>query len=188
MVTNIRAVMADATRTEHAAGQAWYGEAKRLAFAICPTDMHRGAGVIAALSPLTPWGRNKELAVRAFADGKASGTLSGNVDKANRILSGALPTDVLRGDKVYNFYLSIIGKSYGVCVDRHAMEVAYGVRFKDVDRPSLTHNQYEKVADAYRAVARDDVRYSASEIQAITWLVWRRQHLTGTRYAHLLEG
>ena len=187
MVRNITATLRKAHPTDHEAGAAWYAEAQALARTLSPADPAVAAGVIASLSPMMPWGRNKALAVRAFADGQASGTLGGSVAKADRILNGEDPHAVLTSDKVRNFFLSILGDTDAVCVDRHAMEVAYGTRYADDARPALTPKQYKAVADAYREVARTE-NLPASAVQAITWVVWRRIHLTGTAYEHLLNG
>lgn len=189
-VANILAVLDQATRGERRAGAAWYDEAQNLAWQISPLDMNKGAGVIAALSPNTSWERNKELAIRAFADGEASGTLSANVAKANAIMAdtSATPLDILSGPKVRNFYMAIVGNWNAVCVDRHAMEVAYATRYKNDERPSLTPKQYDAIADQYRGAAAwlTNLPYKPAQLQAITWLVWRRIHLTGTRYERFL--
>jgi hypothetical protein len=184
--SNIRDVLAQATPTEIAAGQRWYDEAMELAETLSGRgNPEMGAGVIAALSPLTPWGRNKEMAIRAFADGHASGTLGNSIKAADRILGGEDPLDVLKSDKVRNFYLSIIGDTDAVCIDRHALEVYQGKRYRDSERPAIGKRLYREAATAYRDTARS-LPYTATQLQAITWLVWRRIHLTGTRYEILL--
>lgn len=178
-----------AAREEIAAGREWYEDANRLAHTLTG---HRpdvtpamAAGVIAALSPLTPWERNKELALRAVVDGHASGTLSNSVRAADRILAGEDPLDVLKSDKVRNFYLCIMGDVDAVCIDRHAWEVFEGKRYADKDRPKVTTKRYREAAQAYREAAHV-LALQPAELQAITWLVWRRIHLTGTRYERVL--
>jgi hypothetical protein len=181
-----------ATPEELIAGASWYQDANTLAHFLVHTPDHRpgvsvyqAAGVIAALSPLIPWERNKELVIRAIVDHKASGTLGNSVTAANRILAGEDALDVLKSDKVRNFYLSILGDSTAVCIDRHAWEVFEGKRYADKDRPSVTKKRYKEAADAYREAATSTGE-SATALQAITWLVWRRIHLTGTRYERFL--
>ncbi len=148
------------------------------------------AGVIAALSPITPWNRNKELAIRAVSDGHASGTLGNSVRAANRILAGEHPEDVLLTDKVGNFYLSILGSDTAVCIDRHALEVFKGKRYRDSERPKVGKKLYREAADAYREAAETlkagDTDITPTALQAITWLSWRRLHLTGTRFERML--
>lgn len=180
-VENILRTYAAATHEERVAGKTWYDAARQLALNLIHTpDDHRpgvnieqAAGVIAALSPLTPWERNKELAVRAIGDHAASGTLGNSVKAANRILNGEHPTTVLRADKVRNFYLSIMGSADAVCVDRHAWEVYAGRVYTNATRPAINRTRYREAADAYRSAAtQTDV--SATQLQAITWLTHRR--------------
>lgn len=195
---HIIATFAEATPEEVAAGRTWYAEAFELATALAHTPDHRpavtreqAAGVIAALSPLTPWHRNKELAIRAVSDHNATGTLGNSVRAANLILSGTSPLEVLKGDKVRNFYLAIIGDPRAVTIDRHAFEVYKGKRYADADRPNVGKRVYREASSAYVAATAhlNDARadnLTASQVQAITWLTWRRLHLTGTRYERFL--
>lgn len=195
---NILAVYRQSTGEERTAGREWYADANRLAQILMHTPDERGpmltlagaAGVIAALSPLTPWNRNKELAIRAVSDGTASGTLGNSVRAANRILAGEPPEDVLKSDKVLNFYLSILGSWDAVCIDRHALEVYHGKRYTDKTRPAVGKRLYREAADAYREAAKtlhaEGTNISATALQAITWLTWRRLHLTGTRFERML--
>lgn len=197
---HILATLEEATPAEIVAGKNWYEDAYDLAYhlgrlhpaGLLPVGVEMAAGVIAALSPRMPWGRNKELAVRAFADGHASGTLGNSVRAANRILGGDDPLEVLKGDKVRNFYLSILGGTDSVTVDRHALEVYLGKRFKDAERPAVGKRLYREVSAAYVQAAHIQVAttfpLTPVQVQAITWLVWRRKHLVGTRSAHVLEG
>ena len=133
------------------------------------------AGVIAALSPLNSWGANVNLAARLLASGGLSeGYLKVGLAKANAILAGTDPLDVLKSDKVKNFYLCIAagGDTSAVCVDRHAYSLAVDVRFEGETMPSLSAGRYAAVSDAYgRAAARLGV--SAARVQAVTWLEWR---------------
>lgn len=190
---HIIATLMEATDVEINAGSYWYTDAHELAWTLAGEGgVEMAAGVIAALSPRTPWGRNKELAVRAFADGHASGTLGVSVRAADRILAGEDPLTVLKGDKVRNFYLSIMGGTNSVTVDRHALEVYLGKRFLDAERPPVGKRLYREVSEAY-VIAADDWEarkhgLTPVQVQAITWLVWRRKHLVGTRSAHVLEG
>lgn len=181
---NILNVYRQSTGEERAAGREWYADANRLAQVLMHTADGRGpmltlagaAGVIAALSPLTPWERNKELAIRAVSEGTASGTLGNSVRAANRILAGEDPMDVLKADKVRNFYLSILGSEDAVCIDRHAWEVYANTVYTNKSRPAINKSRYREAADAYREAARflrhEDV--TATALQAITWLTWRR--------------
>lgn len=188
-VDNIVRIYFNATREEIAAGKSWYDDARNLAQSLVSTrpglTLETAAGIIAALSPLTPWERNKELAIRAVSDGEASGTLGNSVRAANRIIDGTHPLQVLKSDKVRNFYLSIMGSADAVCIDRHAWEVFEGKRYADKERPKVTPKKYREAADAYREAAHV-LALTATQLQAITWLTWRRMHLTGTRYERFI--
>lgn len=165
----------EATAEDVTEGRLWYAEAYALALSLDPKNPHLAAGVIAAMSPITPWERNKTLAERAYRDGKASGTLSRNCAKADAIMAGADPLTVLKGEKVVNFYLSIIGDPEAVCVDRHAYDIAAGVVTNDASRAKALgrKGEYEKIAALYREAARR-LGILPSELQAVTWTVWRR--------------
>lgn len=157
-------------------GVAWYANAWALAVELDPEHPTRAAGVIAALSPLTPWERNVWLARETYRTGDLqSGTLSANRIKANRIVSGEDPMIVLQGLKVRAFFAGIITQGAGddVCVDRHAYDIAVGRRYGSDNRPGLnTQDGYARVAAAYVRAARR-LGIGAQHLQAVTWLAWR---------------
>lgn len=172
---NIAAVYSRATDSERASGMVWYNDAHSLALELSPSDVWRGAGVIAALSPLKTWTLNVRLAREAFATGTASGNIGIHNAIAQRILDGAHPLDVMRGDKTRNFTSAIAtnGMSDTATIDRHAYDIAYGKVFTDATR-KIGKRVYRELADAYADVARD-VDISVNQIQAITWVTWRRE-------------
>jgi hypothetical protein len=136
----------------------------------------RGAGVIAAFAPNTSWDENKRIALRAFRTGIASGHTKRNCHKAQVILDGADPTTVLSGKKVRNFYALIANPfdPLAVCVDRHAFDVAVGKVTDDSARKFLDRvGGYDLIANAFREASLT-VGILPSQIQAITWLAWRR--------------
>lgn len=178
---NIVRVWEQATVAELSEGMDWYRDANALAVRLSPSDPAQAAGVIAALSPMMSWGQNVNLAVRAYADGKASGALFSNVAKANRILAGERPEDVLGGDKVRAFYGVIADPtSDAVVVDRHAFDIAVGRVTNNDSRHALGRKGvYESFSNAYvraaKAIARETgMDVSASQVQAVSWTVWRR--------------
>lgn len=176
MIENIRHYWNLATDADlH--GNTWYSDANVIANRISGGDVVKGAGVIAALSPITPWNRNLALASRTFENGHLDGgTLGTSLRNANRIMDGEHPLDVLKGEKVRNFFMCIADPSNrdAVCIDRHAFSVAMGRYVDDKGRTPLARKgMYEKIADAYRAVAAEfDV--PAHEVQSVTWVVFRR--------------
>lgn len=175
---NILAVLDRATEGEVQAGRDWYREANDLARALDGADGRVGAGVIAALSPITPWDRNVVLAKRAFDEGRLTGgTLGNSVKAVNRILDGEEVLDVLKGLKVRNFFGSIFDPTcpVSVCIDRHAFDIAVGRVTDDRSRGTLKRVAvYESFARAYsRAAVASGL--SAATVQAVTWVTWRRE-------------
>lgn len=174
-------VWRQATVSELVEGMEWYRDAHALAVELSPNDPAQAAGVLAALSPMMSWGQNVVLGVRAYTDGKASGALFSNVAKANRILAGERPEDVLGGDKVRAFYGAIADPaSDAVVVDRHAFDIAVGRVTNNESRQALSRKGvYDSFARAYvraaKAIAAETgMDVSASQVQAVTWTVWRR--------------
>jgi len=129
---------------------------------------------------MTPWGRNQDIARLAFANGETTGTLFRNADKADRIMAGEDPLDVLSGKKVVNFFRCIIGERDACCIDRHAFDVAVGEVTDDKRRATLSRKGvYESFVAAYEEAAEilsADLgrEVLASAVQSVTWVVWRR--------------
>lgn len=178
---NIVRVWEQATVSELSEGMAWYADAHALAVSLSPWNPNEAAGVIAALSPMMGWGQNVNLAVRAYADGSASGALFSNVKKANLIMGGERPEDVLGGDKVRAFYGCIADPSSdAVVVDRHAFDIAVGRVTNNVSRQALGRKGvYQSFGNAYVRAAKviskaTGMDVSPSQVQAVTWTVWRR--------------
>jgi hypothetical protein len=182
MVENILAPYRAARPEQIAAGLAWYADAHTFALAISNGDLVKGAGVIAALSPQTSWAQNMTLASRAFVEGFASGQTGDNKAKADRILNGEHPDDVLgwnnpkakSGHKVRNFYRNIVDPTGPeVTIDRHAFDIAVGYETDSATRGQLGRvGQYDLFADTYCEAARV-LGVPPAVAQSITWLVWR---------------
>lgn len=161
-------------------GEDWYPSAQALAKYLFD-DTSLGAGVIASLSPLTPWDRNIELAAMV-AHGHPPlelPTLGIACRSVERIVNGEPWWAVLRGPKVRAFASAIetAGLTDQVCVDRHARDLAYGVGFTGIggkrkDDSGLTLTEYRAIAAAYRAVA-ESLGQPAPVVQAVTWVVQR---------------
>lgn len=174
---NILAIFHGASDAHRASGMAWYADAHRFALEISGGDIKRGAGVLAALSPNKAWDVNMRLAARAFQDGVATGTLGVACGKANAILAGADPLDVMgKGLKTRNFYVNILDPqgAEAVTIDRHAYDIALGERNAENKRVSLTPTRYAAFCEAYRAAA-DALGILPLELQAVTWEAWRER-------------
>jgi hypothetical protein len=171
---NILKVYRSATDEQHSEGMAWYNSAHNLAFVIGRGDVWKGAGLISAFSPLTPWWRNVELAVTSAQTGVArSDTLSNSTRIAQSILDGAHPLDVIKGQKTRAFCenIALNGISDNVTVDVHAYSIAHyrAIASSDI---KLGKQLYRTIAQCYvRAAKREGV--SPTQMQAITWVAWR---------------
>jgi len=194
-VENILKMYKLATPEEKRDGVIWYAEAfaqcNRIAIDL-EVPVHIVTGVVAALSPNNKWDRNVKNAddlIRAFLDGdhiddvKVS-TYSAMKRKAWLILEEMPDHDgviaILNGQKIVSFYRNIMGDD--TCtVDGHAKNIYYGERHSLTDdKTNVGKKEYKIISDAYVAAgkrARVNGRaLKAFEIQAITWVVWRRIH------------
>lgn len=169
---NIMRAYRAATDAERAEGMSWYNDAHNLALELSPTDVWRGAGVIAALSPLKKWELNVRLARNAFATGIATGNIGSHNRIAQMILDGAHPLDVMRGDKTRAFTAAIADPSTSVIatIDRHAHDVAMGAVHTDADR-KIGKRIFRAMSDAYVECA-EYLDIGVPQIQAIVWVVW----------------
>lgn len=169
-----------ATDDQVAAGLSWYSAAHDVAAELDPGNVRRAAGVLAALSPRVSWKRNQMLARLAYETGSASGTLGRSCQAADAILAGEDPLQVLNGPKVRAFFTLIADPddADAVCVDRHAVDVAVGLRLDEVDRSAWYQlargGLYERFAGCYRRAA-ERLGVLPGQVQAVTWVTWRDQ-------------
>lgn len=183
LTANILRVWEASTDDERNAGRDWYGEASNLARELDPQNPRRAAGVIAALSPQLSWTRNADLACRLYGDGSLdeSHGLGANIRKANRIHAGEDPDEILGGHKVRAFFSNIAdpAASPAVTVDRHAHDVARGRRYSDAERVAKSGLSSPRIYGAFVAAyerAANEVGATPLQIQATTWVTWRRIH------------
>lgn len=184
-VRNITRLFRTATTAQIVAGTEWYADAHAFATKLADTynvPLTVAAGVLAAVSPLQSWGANKALAERIVAAGGLdSGYLTVGLDKAKRILKGADVLTVLNGEKISNFYLSIVSQgAEGVCIDRHSWSLSVNHRYAEGNIPSLKGKRYAAAADAHRRAAvilskEYGIPLSAAQIQAVCWTLWRNK-------------
>jgi hypothetical protein len=183
-------------------GVDWYQRAEAFAGYLaaaygCSTV--QAAGVLAALSPNNRWSRNCHDAERMVAawrrgDDFAAVTVStygANRDKAASVLRMVDPAAddvaaILRGPKITAFFWSILGQHDAVCVDSHAYSIATGQRLVVAKVPTVRGKLYADVAAAYRRAARHSHRIcgrrlTPAQVQAVTWVAYRRQHQIADR-------
>lgn len=187
---SILAVFLQSTPDDRAEGAYWYARAQAvasdIAYSYCDNDLKKAAGVIAALSPNNRWNRNvkdaenlaKVFAVGGDVDSLKVSTFGKNKEKAIAILKGADPLDVLGGLKVRAFYQCILGED-SVCVDGHAYSIWLGERVPTTKTPKISEKLYNQIAADYRLAAKQinqilGIVCTASQVQAITWIVWRK--------------
>jgi hypothetical protein len=174
-VENIVRVFRSADASQLARGTSWYADAHTIALGFDRNNVRRAAGILAAVSPRVKWNRNITIAARTYVEGFASGTLNGSCAKATAILKGAEPLDVLGGPKTRAFFGVIVDPTNptDVVVDRHAFDIAAGMVTNDKTRAPIGKAKgYETIAALYRDAARI-LGMSPSQVQAVTWIVWR---------------
>lgn len=194
-IENIIKIYRKATQEEKLNGVLWYAEAQATFEDMAQkydVPLHIVVGVAAALSPNNKWSiniRNTNDMIKAFLDGQAveyckPSTYKAMRDKAWGILE-AMPDHAgvikkLNGQKIVSFYRNIMGDD--TCtVDGHALNIYRGERHNMTsDKTNIGVKQYRDIQEAY-TIAGSKVRFNrkklkAYEMQAITWVVWRRLH------------
>jgi hypothetical protein len=192
---NIIKIYKLATPEEKRDGIVWYvnafADCKRIALDT-KVPVHIVVGVVAALSPNNKWDRNivnaKDL-IEGYLNGEhvesiKVSTYHAMKHKAWSILD-AMPDEdgvslILNGQKITSFYRNIMG--HDTCtVDGHARNIYYGVRHGLTDdKSNVGKREYFEISQAYvkagKRVRVNGRSLKAFEIQAITWVVWRRIH------------
>ena len=194
-VENILAIYKLATPEEKRDGIVWYADALRDCTRIA-TDLelpvHIVTGVCAALSPNNKWDRNiinaRDLCA-AFVNGDGMDSVKVSTyhkmkSKAWSILEAMPDHDgviaILNGQKIVSFYNNIMGDD--TCtIDGHARNIAYGERVGLTDdKTNIGVNEYRTLQTDYVSAAKrtrvNGRALKAFELQAITWVTWRRIH------------
>jgi len=172
-------------------GSAWYERAHEEAKKIGGGDVRKGAGIIAALSPLNDWDRNVAEAHELRKTGGVSGALlPQNVEKARRIHGGEDPHDVLGGHKVRSFFENIHDPSNPehVTIDRHAYDIAMGHPFVGTGRKTTPRggggkmspdiglsaiSRYQHFVHAYKSASEQLGVEVPNKAQAVSWVAHR---------------
>ena len=87
---------------------------------------------------------------------------------------------ILNGRKIVCFYENIMGED--TCtIDGHARNIAYNERVNLTDnKTNIGVKEYANLQEAYRQAAKrctvNGRRFKAYELQAVTWVTWRKQH------------
>lgn len=177
-------------------GKHWYRRAYDLAVqfmhAYNGLTLGQAIGVIAALSPNNKWHRNvadAETMIKLWHQGHDPRiakvcTFNPNKGKAARILElespdGETIESILSGQKVVAFYRCISGYKDTVCVDGHAFAIFMGERIPTTKTPSLSPALYAAITRSYMLAADRSFEtcghiLTAAEVQAVTWVTYRR--------------
>ena len=195
MIDNIIKIYKLATPEEKRDGIVWYANAysdcNRIALDLS-VPVHIVTGVVAALSPNNKWDRNvtnaREL-IQAFVNGDDMDSVKVSTYHTMKKKAWSILEDMpdhegvvvlLNGQKIVSFYRNIMGDD--TCtVDGHAKNIYYGERHGLTDdRTNVGKKEYKTISDAYvkagKRVRVNGRSLKAFEIQAITWVVWRRIH------------
>ena len=198
MIDNIIKIYKLATPEEKRDGIVWYANAysdcNRIAIDLS-VPVHIVTGVVAALSPNNKWDRNvvnaREL-IQAFVNGDDMDSVKVSTYHTMKKKAWSILEDMpdhegvivlLNGQKIVSFYRNIMGDD--TCtVDGHAKNIYYGERHGLTDdKTNVGKKEYKTISDAYvkagKRVRVNGRSLKAFEIQAITWVVWRRIHNIG---------
>ena len=188
-VKNILNTYHNATPDEVTHGIKWYKLAKRDATKIAKefgVSVNTVVGVIAALSPNLGWSVNVKAAhilVEAFVKGCPIDEVTVSAYPANkrkawdmleqRMVRRKALMAKLNGKKTTAFFANILGIDV-VTVDGHAKNIHDGIR-RVLKNNNVGVKEYGIIANAYIEAAKA-VGIKGFQMQAITWVAWRRQH------------
>lgn len=180
-VNRINKYLDGATKHEFKDGLNWYNNARSLCIELSikyDVSLFQVAQVISVLSPQKKWGTNKIETIALFNEVFNSVKPSFGYFATKQQLKECKA--IIRGEftiprkriKTYSFADNIANKdSKEVTIDRHALRVAYADESAKIDKVSPV--QYREAREAYRIVA-DKQGLNAYEVQAITWVVYKR--------------
>tara|TARA_R100001369_G_scaffold89383_1_gene126968 strand:- start:28 stop:618 length:591 start_codon:yes stop_codon:yes gene_type:complete len=188
---NIIAIYKLANPNEIKHGLTWYVNANTDCMRIANTlelPLHIVIGVVSALSPNNKWERNivnaQDLCT-AFINGHDMDSIKVSTyhkmkQKAWHILE-TMPSyeetiTILNGKKIVSFYRNISGDETDITIDGHARNIYYNDR-QGLTTPNtnIRKLEYLDIQKAYLRASKK-LGVKAYELQAITWVAWRRIH------------
>ena len=188
---NIIAIYKLANPNEIKHGLTWYVNANTDCMKIANTlelPLHIVIGVVSALSPNNKWERNiinaQDLCT-AFMNGQDMDSIKVSTyhkmkQKAWHILETMPSYDetitILNGKKIVSFFRNISGDETDITIDGHARNIYYNDR-QGLTTPNtnIKKNEYLDIQKAYLRASKK-LGVKAYELQAITWVAWRRIH------------
>lgn len=176
---NILSVYRCATDSEVSDGISWYPRAHAIVTEWADyysRSIANVACVIAAVSPQIDWDRNLVIAADLLAGNPPSigGAIHSFVRIAEKVRddrAGQLRDYFKQGCKVQCFAANLAGDYRFPTVDTHAAQIAAGDPAANLRVD--TWKRYEPVSSAYIAAAKL-AKIEPAELQAITWLTWKR--------------
>ena len=191
---NIIAIYKLAKPSEIKHGLTWYvnanSDCKEIAEKL-ELPLHIVIGVVSALSPNTKWERNvinAEDLCTAFINGQDMDSVKVSTyhkmkEKAWSILE-TMPSydetiEILNGKKIVSFFRNISGDETDITIDGHARNIYYNDK-QGLTTPNtnIKKNEYKDIQKAYLRASKK-LGIKAYELQAITWVAWRRIHGIG---------
>ena len=192
--SNIIKVFNQSNPREIGDGVLWYSNAQAEAQTIADKyqlPLHIVIGVLAALSPTNDWYKNnirngddmcRIFAIGGYVEQTKPSTYKTMRDKAWHILQ-SMPHDldgvlfILNGPKISDFAQCIAGDD--VCViDGHAWCIANSDRRTMQEVPNIGKKLRLELQKAYSKAGKKH-GITAYQMQAITWVTWRRLHGIG---------
>ena len=188
---NIIAIYKLANPSEIKHGLTWYVNANTDCMRIANTlelPLHIVIGVVSALSPNNKWERNivnAEDLCNAFINGQDMDSIKVSTyhkmkQKAWYILE-TMPSYeetiiILNGKKIVSFFRNISGDETDITIDGHARNIYYNDR-QGLTTPNtnIRKLEYLDIQKAYLRASKK-LGVKAYELQAITWVAWRRIH------------
>ena len=188
-IENILAAYDMATPEEIREGVVWYAQA----LAACKRiSIDNGLPLNTALSPNNKWARNIVNArdmIEAYVKGDSIesfkvSTYTKMKEKAWSILECGAASDVeiieiLKGQKIISFFENIMGYD-GCTIDGHARNIAYAERIGLTGSLYIGKKEYKILQEEYVKAASmrttNGRTLKAFEMQAVTWVTWRRIH------------
>jgi len=188
---NIIAIYKLANASEIKHGLTWYVNANTDCMRIANTlelPLHIVIGVVSALSPNNKWERNivnAEDLCNAFINGQDMDSIKVSTyhkmkQKAWHILETMPSYDetitILNGKKIVSFFRNISGDETDITIDGHARNIYYNDR-QGLTTPNtnIRKLEYLDIQKAYLRASKK-LGVKAYELQAITWVAWRRIH------------
>jgi hypothetical protein len=174
-------ILGMATPEELEDGKNWYSDAYLTAVNLSELSDGRQTPqqvvkVMGLLSVGVSWERTISLTIDMLSMDDCKHPYGRQIEGARRVLSTGYKWEKIlgHGPKVDAFVAAILGFEDSVVIDRHAYSILLGRPTTPKERCKLQSKEfYKECADIYRKVA-SELGMPACQLQAITWLTWRR--------------